>query len=188
MGKTQYYTATTIDGFIADPQNSLQWLFESGSPEEGAGNEDFPDFFKQVGAFCMGATTYQWILDHEDLLNHPEKWSQYYGETPCWVFTHRKFPAISSARLKFVSGDIAPVHAEMTATAAGRNIWVVGGGELVGRFADQGKLDELILAVAPVTLGAGAPLLPRVLTSKRLRLESAQKVGQFVRSVYSVRP
>ena len=186
MGKTQFYTATSVDGFIADAKNSLDWLFESGTPDE-PGNQGFPAFFAQVGAFCMGATTYQWILDHDQLLSNPDKWKQYYGDVPCWVFTHRSLPAIQGANLQFVSGDVVPVHNEMLGAAAGRNIWVVGGGELAGMFADQSRLDELILGIAPVTLGAGAPLLPRRIASSRLTLEKAEKQGQFIAATYSLR-
>ena len=75
----------------------------------------------------------------------------------------------------------------MVSAAQGRNIWLVGGGELVGAFAEQGLLDEIILGVAPVTLGAGAPLLPRRLPSSRLTLSSVEQVGQFAYLTYSVR-
>ena len=70
--------------------------------------------------------------------------------------------------------------------ADGRDIWLVGGGELVGAFADAGLLDEIILGVAPVTLGAGAPLLPRRLTAKHLTLTTVEQVGQFAYLAYAV--
>ena len=82
------------------------------------------------------------------------------------------------ADLRFVSGDVAPVHAQMVEAAAGRNVWVVGGGDLVGQFADVGLLDDLILGVGSVFLGAGAPLLPRRITPPRLRLVSATAHGE----------
>jgi hypothetical protein len=70
-------------------------------------------------------------------------------------------PPVPGAKLTFVAGDVRPVHAAMRAAACDKNVWIVGGGELAGAFVDAGLLDELILGVAPVTLGAGAPLLPR---------------------------
>jgi len=184
MPKTQYYTASTIDGFIADPDNSLSWLLEV---EDEGGQSPFPAFFAGVGAFAMGATTYEWVLDHDSLLENPAKWQEYYGSTPAWVFTHRDLPPIPGADLRFVSGDVRPVHEQMTAAAAGRNVWIVGGGELAGSFADAGLLDELILGVAPATLGAGAPLLPRRLTASRLSLTDVERHGQFAYLTYSLR-
>ena len=184
MPKTQYYTATTIDGFIADDHNSLDWLFEVAEDE----SNPFAAFFAGVGAFAMGATTYQWVLDHDGLLEHPEKWTAEYGDVPAWVFTHRDLPAIPGAALHFVQGDVRPVHAAMTAAAAGKDLWVVGGGALAGDFADAGLLDELILGVAPVTLGAGAPLLPRRLPSSRLSLSSLERHGEYAYLTYAVAP
>ena len=181
MALTQYYTATSIDGFIADEHNSLDWLFEVAERDDR-----FAPFVAGVGAFAMGATTYEWVLRHEKLLDQPGKWQEWYGDRPCWVFTHRDLPAIPGAALTFVSGDVRPVHAAMTEAAGGRNIWLVGGGELVGTFADAGLLDEVILGVAPVTLGAGAPLLPRRLTSGRLTLTAAEQVGPFAYLTYRV--
>jgi dihydrofolate reductase len=136
----------------------------------------------------MGATTYEWILAHEKLLDDPAQWTKWYGQTPAWVFTHRDLPAIPGADLRFVSGEVRPVHEQMTAAADGKNLWLVGGGELVGAFADQGLLDEIHLGVAPVTLGSGAPLLPRHITSSRLRLTKARQAGQFVQLTYAVGP
>jgi dihydrofolate reductase len=184
MTKTQYYTATTLDGFIADEHNSLDWLFEVERGDDPG--SEFTEFFTDVGAMAMGATTYEWILGHENLLADPSKW--FYGETPCWVFTHRDLPPIPGAALSFVQGDVEPAHAAMVEAANGRNIWLVGGGDLVGQFADRGLLDEIMVGVAPVTLGRGAPLLPRRLTASDLELVDVARLGQFARLVYEVRP
>jgi len=184
MARTQYYTATSIDGFIADEHNSLDWLFEADRASRD--DEDrFGAFFAGVGAFAMGATTYEWVLAHDRLLDEPQKWGEMYADVRSWVFTHRELPSIPGADLRFVSGDVQPIHAEMTDAAGTKNVWLVGGGELVGQFADAGLLDDIILSLAPVTLGAGAPLLPRHLTG--LRLEDAQTVGgTFVELRYSL--
>jgi dihydrofolate reductase len=136
----------------------------------------------------MGSTTYEWVLEHDALLDQPLKWADYYGDVPAWVFTHRSLPPIPGADLTFVSGDVRPVHAAMADAAKGKNIWIVGGGELAGAFADAGLLDELILGVAPVTLGAGAPLLPRTMTSSRLSLQKMEQRGQFAYLTYAVGP
>ena len=177
MSLTQYYTATTLDGFIADPNNSLDWLFKRARDEDGPGN--YRDFFSEVGALAMGATSYQWVLDYE---KDDTKWNWSY-EVPAWVFTHRELPVVSGADIEFVRGDVAPVHERMVEAAAGKNVWIVGGGDLVGQFADQGLLDEVIVSIAPVTLGAGAPLLARRL---ELKLEEVGRNGDFVSARFSV--
>jgi dihydrofolate reductase len=187
MGITQYYTATTIDGYIADEHNSLSWLFEVPAGDDEVGHEvRFAAFMAEVGAIVMGSTTFEWVVEHEQLLEHPEKWRAFYGDTPAWVLTHRDLPSFEGADIRFVQGDVRPIHAAMVEAAGDKNIWIVGGGELVGQFADAGLLDEIQLSIAPVTLGAGAPLLPRRLLASDLTLVNLERQGQFVSATYRV--
>jgi dihydrofolate reductase len=130
----------------------------------------------------MGSTTYEWILRHEFADKDPRDWKWPY-EQPCWVFTTRRLQAVPGAAIEFVSGDVRPVHREMVAAAGGKNVWIVGGGDLVGQFADAGLLDEVIVYIAPVTLGAGASLLPRRL---ELRLEELAQNIEFACARYAV--
>jgi dihydrofolate reductase len=139
-----------------------------------------------LARFAMGATTYEWILAHEELVGSPDSWRAWYGDVPAWVFTHRDLPAIPGIDLRFVQGDVAPVHAQMRAIASDKDVWLVGGGELVGAFADIGLLDEIHLGVQPVLLGAGAPLLPRRLTSHALTLQSVDHSGHALNLIYTV--
>ena len=180
MSLTQYYTATTLDGFIADPNHSLEWLFTRR--REPGGPLTYDAFIAGVGAIAMGSTTYEWILDHEFAGKDPSEWKWPY-EVPCWVFTHRELQVVPDAPISFASGDVATVHAELVAAAGGKNVWIVGGGDLAGQFIDVGLLDEVIVWIASVTLGAGAPLLPRRL---ELRLEEQARNGDFLCARYSV--
>jgi dihydrofolate reductase len=135
VGLTQYYTATTLDGFIADPDNSLEWLFTRAQDERGPLN--YGDFIAEVGALAMGSTTYEWILDHEFAGKDPTEWKWPY-EVPCWVFTHRELTLVPNALVEFTSADVTAVHAEMAEAAGGRNVWIVGGrprGPVRGRRA-----------------------------------------------------
>lgn len=169
--KTQYYTATSLDGFIAGPDNSLEWLFQWEMPD------GYSEFIAGIGAVAMGSTTYEWMLEHliGPDADHRQPWPYH---QPTWVFTTRDLPSVDGADIRFVRGDVAPVHAQMVEAAGGRNVWIVGGGELVGQFYDQDLLDELIVTIASVTLGAGAPLLPRAITRPPLRLMSVKRHGE----------
>jgi dihydrofolate reductase len=180
LSLTQYYTATTLDGFIADPDNSLEWLFTHRHEAEGPLN--YGEFIAGVGAMAMGSTTYEWILDHEFAGKDPAAWKWPY-DIPCWVLTHRHLPVVPDARIELTSADLTVVHAEMVDAAGGLNVWVVGGGDVAGQFADAGLLDEVIVSIAPVTLGAGAPLLPRRL---ELRLDELDRNGDFACARFSV--
>lgn len=182
MGKILFDTATTINGWIADENNSLAWLFavENGEhPDAGL----FPS-----GAAVMveGSTTYEWMLAESDILEHPEKWSEFHGDRPTFVFTTRDLPVPTGADIRFVTGSVADALPAIREAAGGGDIWVVGGGDLAGQFFDAGALDEIAVSVAPVALTGGAPLFPRRVESDRLRLVSAEKVGQFARLVYAV--
>jgi dihydrofolate reductase len=177
---TQYYTATSLDGFIADPEHSLDWLFTRERDPEGP--LSYESFIADVGALAMGSTTYEWILDHEFAGKDVSEWKWPY-QIPGWVFTHRRLPVVPAAPIEFTSADVAAVHEEMVAAADGRNVWLVGGGDLVGQFADAGLLDEVLVGIVPVTLGGGAPLLPRRL---ELRLEETGRNGDFVTARFSV--
>ena len=177
---TQYYTATTLDGFIADADNSLGWLFTRNREDDGPLN--YGEFIAGVGAMAMGSTTYEWILDHEFAGRDPVEWIWPY-DIPCWVFTHRRLPVVRDAEIRFTSAQVAAVHAEMVVAAGDRNVWIVGGGDLAGQFADAGLLDEVIVSIAPVTLGSGAPLLPRRI---ELRLDELGRNGDFASARFSV--
>jgi dihydrofolate reductase len=174
--KTVYWTATSLDGYIADPQDSLDWLFVQDIDREGPMNYDA--FIAGVGALVMGATTYEWLRAR--IVAGTETWPY---KIPTVVLTHRDLPAVDGADVRFAAGDVATVHAELVEAAGGRDVWVVGGGDLAGQFADAGLLDELVVSVAPVTLGAGRPLFPR---RYALRLEELARNGAFASARYTV--
>ncbi|MGW6423250.1 dihydrofolate reductase family protein [Nocardia sp. NPDC055053] len=175
---TRYYTATSLDGYIADRDNSLDWLM--AVPDADPATGDVGEFLLGVGALCLGSTTYEWMAAN----NPPETWYENYGDRPTWVFTHRELPELPGANVRFVAGEVGAVHEQMVAAAAGRDIWIIGGGDLAGQFADAGLLDEVIVGIAPVTLGGGAPLLPRRILADRMRLVDVERMGQFAKLVY----
>lgn len=181
--KTQYYTATSLDGFIADPNDSLEWLFALGDPEETT----YPTFFRDVGALVMGSSTYEWLLRNVIKLDSPEPQPWPY-ELPVWVFTTRNLRVVPNADIRFVRGDVRPVHADMMRAAEGKNVWLVGGGDLVGQFYDAGLLNEIFVQVASVTLGAGKPLLPRVISNPPLQLVSSTKLGPNMIELHYIVP
>jgi dihydrofolate reductase len=183
VSKVQYFTACTLDGFIADKNNSLDWLFEVPHDEEDL---FWDDWFPWVGGLVMGATTYEWMVEHDQMLDNPDRFRAYYGERPAWVFSHRELPPIPGVEIGFIQGDVGPAYAEIAERLAGANLWLVGGGDLVGQFHDAGLLDEIILGMTPVTLGKGAPLLPRRITSKNLSFRSVELIGQRARVVIDV--
>jgi dihydrofolate reductase len=146
---TTYYVASSLDGFVAGPGDDLDWLLQFGfDPFQ----EHYDRFYQTVGAVVMGSATYEWMRASA------EPWP--YGDRVAWVFTSRGLEAPEGADVRFVSGDVADHHGTITASAEGRDVWVVGGGLLAAQYQQAGLLDELRVTVMPVAIGRGTPLLP----------------------------
>ena len=169
--KTQYYTATSLDGFLATEDDSLDWLFTLGE----LNNSSYPEFIAEVGALVMGSATYEWMIRNADQVAK-ETGSPWPYNQPAWVFSSRKLPMIEGADVHFADGDVDKIHREMRIAAKDKNIWIVGGGDLAGQFYDAGLLDELIVQVGSATLGKGKPLFPRRVLSPTLRLISVRQM------------
>lgn len=170
--KTQYYTATSLDGFLATQDDSLDWLFPLGSLDASS----YPEFIAEVGALVMGSATYEWMVRNADKVA-AETGSPWPYTQPVWVFSTRQLPVVPGSDVRFVQGDVKTVHSEMRQAAARKNIWIVGGGDLAGQFYDAGLLDEVIVQIGSATLGNGKPLFPRTVLSPILRLMSVQQLG-----------
>lgn len=183
MTRIVYYTASTLNGYLADADNSLAWLFAVDDTD----GPDIAAFMDGMGVFVEGSTTYEWVLREEKLLENPAKWQQFYGNKPTYVFTSRELPVPDGADVRFVSGPVAEALQEIVAAAGEQDVWVVGGGELAGQFLDIGALDELVVTMAPALLTSGAPLLPRNLGPESLSLQRAAAHGQFAQLTYSVK-
>lgn len=182
MGRIIFDTAVSFNGWIADEHGSLEWLFavpNEGMPEGGL----IPT---SATVLVEGSTTYEWVVQTEQLLEHPEKWQQFYGEKPTFVFTTRMLATPAGADVRFLNGPVSDHLLTIQQAAGDGDIWVVGGGDLAGQFLDLGALDQVALTIAPVALSGGAPLLPRMIGAERLHLVSATAYGQFARLIYNV--
>lgn len=182
MVRVIYDTATSLDGFIADAANSLAWLFAVDQPL----GEDFTNFMDGVGAIVEGSTTYEWVLRESNLLEEPDRWQEFHGARPTFVFSSRDLQKPAGADIRLVRGPVADALPAILEAANGKNVWVVGGGDLAGQFFDANALNEIGLSIAPVALGEGAPLLPRRIESDRLRLARVERRGRFARVVFEV--
>jgi dihydrofolate reductase len=170
--KTQYYAAASLDGFIATEDDSLDWLFPLGD----LSNSSYPEFIADVGALAMGSSTYEWMVRNAEKVA-AEAGSPWPYTQPAWIFSSRTLPVIDGADIRFVNGDVRSIHSEMREAAGGKNIWIVGGGDLAGQFYDADLLDELIIQIGSATLGKGKPLFPRRVLSPGFRLISVRQMG-----------
>jgi dihydrofolate reductase len=173
VSKVQYYCAATLDGYIAESNDTLDWLLKYEGTFEGDDAETGPmsggsydRFYDGVGALVSGSTTYEFVLDHLGKDGWP------YREKPCWVLSTRDLPLPEGegVDVRFADARVRDLHDEMIAAAGERNLWVIGGGNVASQFADEGLLDEVLVTVVPVVLGEGKPLFDRRLPGGPMQL------------------
>ena len=153
MKRTRYYAAATLDGYIADENDGIDWLqghhgWFGGS--EVTVKDAMSEFMEEIGSLVMGSATYEFIL------RHGSSWP--YEDRPTWVLTSRELERMEGANLHFYDGPVEEVHASSTTAAGEKDVWVVGGGSVASQLEEKGLLNELQVTVVPVTLGSGKPL------------------------------
>jgi dihydrofolate reductase len=171
VGAVVYYCAASLDGYIAEADDTIGWL--TGYDGEYAGNGAAPveggygAFYEGVGALVSGSVTYEFILGH---LDQGAEWP--YKGKPYWVLSRRDLPAPGGegVDVRILKAAVADVHDEMLASAGSGHLWVVGGGNVASQYADAGLLDEVRVTIVPVVLGAGKPLFDRRLGGEAMRL------------------
>ncbi|UTT38214.1 dihydrofolate reductase family protein [Glutamicibacter mishrai] len=183
MSEIIFDAAVSLNGFLADENHSLQWLFDVS----GAQEPDPALLPHNVGVQVEGANTYMWMVENEDFIENPQKWQEHYPGVTTYVFTSRDLPIPEAADVRLVNGSVQEILPEIRQVAGEQNIWVLGGGELLGQFFDIDAIDTLALTVAPAALCGGAELLPRTIGSERLELTEARQAGPFARLVYRVK-
>jgi dihydrofolate reductase len=147
---TIYFTASSLDGYIVDEAESLDWLTSRAVDADGPFG--YEAFAKSVGALVMGSATYEWVVK-----NHPGDWMY---EQPSWVVTHRAQIIADGHRVQTFEGDVSDLHPKLVSAAGGKDVWVVGGGDVAAQFVMAGLIDEMIVSYAPCSLGGGSRLLP----------------------------
>jgi dihydrofolate reductase len=139
-----YYVAASVDGYLAPPDGSLDWL----SPFESSGEDyGFADFYESVDSVFVGSRTYEQALDFP-------QWP--YAGKRTWVFSQRDLREADSM-VTVTTGTPEQVAAE-AASLRFRRAWLVGGGALAESFESAGLITEYIVSVLPVVLGAGIGL------------------------------
>jgi len=184
VSRTQYYCAATLDGFIAERDNSIDWLTGyrgsyDGPNVEPGGRGNYETCYEGVGALVMGSTTYEWVLGEID------RWP--YAGKPAWVLSSRELAAPDGEDIRIAKADVADLHEEMLAAAGERHLWIVGGGNVASQFAEAGLLDDVIVTVVPVVLGEGKPLFDRRLPGGAMQLSGTRTFDSgMVELSYSV--
>jgi dihydrofolate reductase len=159
--------ATSADGYVARPDGNLDWLTERRAPK---GFYGLPEFERSTDAKILGRKTFGRSL---------QMGARFSKGAVHYVFSRRPPPASVPAGVHFVTESIG-AFAERIRTHAGKNVWMMGGGEIIGSFLDEDAIDEFILTVVPTFIGEGIPLLAPRHREVALRLLRVQQFADDV--------
>jgi dihydrofolate reductase len=163
MPGIKLYIATSLDGFIARENGSIDWLTEyENSPETDYG---YSEFYASIGTVLMGRKTYEQVLGFGD-------WP--YKEKKSYVFTRQKEPMRRENNVEFVSGDIGEFVRQLRENTE-EGIWLVGGSQIIKIFFERDLVQDLIVFVVPIILGSGIPLFDHIGKEIRLRTGRVEK-------------
>ncbi|KIL43099.1 dihydrofolate reductase family protein [Jeotgalibacillus campisalis] len=172
MRKAVVFIAQSIDGYIATKEDSLDWLFSV----EGEGDNGYGEFISTVDTILMGKRTYDWLMKEEDgKFPYPDK--------KCYVFSRSQHE--DTEHVTFITEDIGRFLSHLK-DEEGKNIWIVGGGDVLQTFFKESLVDELTLTVAPRIIGEGIPLFKSGDYQLDLSLLGTRTFNQFVELHYKV--
>lgn len=176
MRKVKLYIAISLDGFIARKDGALDWL--EGIPNPDKLDYGYQAFYESIDTVLMGRLTY------EEILGFDVDWP--YGNCQSVVFSRNADLKITTPQTQLVNGEIGS-HVKELKQQTGKDIWLVGGGNLLTSFLNEGLVDEMIISIAPVIIGEGLPLFPNVPKETSLELVNSKSYDTgFVSLTYTI--
>ncbi len=156
------HIATSADGYIARPDGDLEWLTARPAPE---GFYGMNAFMKSIDTTLIGRKTYEVSLGLG---------AKFDTKRRTIIFSRNAAPADAPSGVEFVNGEIGPFVRQLR-EEPGKDIWLMGGGELIASFLDEQLIDEFVITVAPVFIGDGIPLIARRHRDVPLDLQSVER-------------
>jgi len=160
--KVIVHIATSADGYIARPDGDLEWLTSRPAPE---GFYGINAFMKSIDTMLLGRKTYEAGL---------RMGAKFDSKDRSIVFSRQAPPANAPSGVEFVNGGIGEFVRGLR-EQPGKDIWLMGGGELIASFLDEGAIDEFVVSVVPVFIGDGIPLIARRHRHVPLDLQSIER-------------
>lgn len=171
--KVVLYIAMSLDGYIAEPNGSVDFLHDV---EGDGGDNGYGEFYQTVGAVVMGRSTYEVVLVLEDEFPYADK--------PCYVLSRSK--QNPAPHVTFTDESVASLIPRLKQDSEG-DLWIVGGGQLVQSVLEEHLLDELQIAIIPKILGDGIPLFPKGTIPSSYNLTNVQQMGQIAFLTYQAK-
>lgn len=168
--KITLFIASSLDGYIATKDESLEWLFTT----EGEGDNGYSEFIETIDTIILGRRTYEWIINSEGD-NFP------YKDKKCYVFSNTL--KSTDNNVEIISENVVEFAKNLKHTD-GKGIWIVGGGELLHDFIENQLIDEWFITIAPTIIGDGIPLFKKQGFETRLKLLGVKRYNQFIELHY----
>src|SRR5262245_28776124 len=160
--KVIVHIATSADGYIARPDDDLHWLTSRPAPK---GFYGMNEFMKSIDTTLIGRKTYEVSL---------KLGAQFGRNGRAIVFSRQPPPGNAPAGVEFASGAVGPFVSRLR-EQPGKDIWLMGGGDLIASFLDEDAIDEFVVSVVPVFIGDGIPLIARRHRHVPLQLKSVER-------------
>ncbi len=164
-----FYGCITMDGYLADKNHNLDWLYQTGTIEETG----YESFYKNIDITIMGKRTFNEIEKIGNI-------GSIYPTTRNYVFTHSE--SLSAKEFIPINCDVVEFVKQIEMD---KNIWIIGGNTILAPLLDSHLVDNLIIQIAPVLLGTGIPIFSQKEGLKRFCLKEVKKYGQFAELIYS---
>jgi dihydrofolate reductase len=166
-GKTILYIATSLDGYVAGPDDEVEWLNRYNNVNFG-----LKEFLSMVGAIIMGRRSYDMGVEH--------KWFSHYNyEVPIFVVSHDQPVSINKdAEFIFVTNGIETAHRQAKSKAGNKNIWIFGGANIAQQYLQLGLIDEISIGITPTLLGNGKRLFDNINRYTKLALIKTKQYGE----------
>lgn len=161
------HIATSADGYIARRDGDVDWLTSRPKPK---GFYGLGAFAQSIDTKLIGRKTYEWSR---------RLGASFDGKTRTIVFSRQPPPADAPKGVEFVSGAIGPFVSRLR-EQPGKDIWLMGGGDLIASFLDERAIDELVITVTPVIIGEGIPLIGGRHRHVPLNLQSVERFDDGV--------
>ncbi|CAM4429878.1 dihydrofolate reductase family protein [Paenibacillus tarimensis] len=171
--KIVLYIAMSLDGYIARPDGSVDWLYDV---EGDGGDNGYGRFYSSVGSVVMGRLTYEVVRGLQEDFPYTDK--------PCYVLTRTKTTEMDNPHAQYTDKPLKELLPELQGKSDG-DVWIVGGGQVVKACLRENLLDEMQIAVIPKVLGSGIPLFPEGSAASTYRLTNTELLGQIVMLTYN---
>ncbi len=159
--KTILYIACSIDGYIAKPNDNLDFL---QIVEQAGEDYGYADFIKEIDTVIMGRKTYDWVMKQVPEFPHADKTSH--------IITRTQKPSVGKTH--FYTGSIKALVQKLK-SETGKDIFVDGGAEVVNELLKDELIDEIYLSIIPVLLGRGTRLFKDGLPEQKMTLISSKQ-------------